>query len=192
MGGVWIFGFGSLVYNPGFEYSQKVFGYIKNYKRVFYQGSTDHRGTPEAPGRTVTVEPMEGAITWGAAYLLAGDESEQQKTLKYLEWREKQYDLRQHVDVFDKENDEIPVIKDALTYIATNDTSKNVNYLGYASQEDIAQQIAVSKGPSGPNYEYLFKLADAMRKIEVVDEELFSLEQRVRELMESMSCAVQV
>eukprot|EP01025_Chloroclados_australasicus_P036189 TRINITY_DN3681_c0_g1_i2.p1 TRINITY_DN3681_c0_g1~~TRINITY_DN3681_c0_g1_i2.p1 ORF type:complete len:192 (-),score=22.70 TRINITY_DN3681_c0_g1_i2:253-828(-) len=180
---IWIFGFGSLVYNPGFEYNQKVYGYIKNYRRVFYQGSTDHRGTPEAPGRTVTVEPLEGALTWGAAYQLAGDENEQQKTLKYLEWREKQYDLRAYVDVYGKDDDHNPIIKEALTFIATNNVEKNVNYLGYASEEEIARQIARSAGPSGPNYEYLFKLAEAMRAINVLDEELFSLERRVQEIM---------
>eukprot|EP01026_Neomeris_dumetosa_P049430 TRINITY_DN43082_c0_g1_i3.p1 TRINITY_DN43082_c0_g1~~TRINITY_DN43082_c0_g1_i3.p1 ORF type:complete len:226 (+),score=26.17 TRINITY_DN43082_c0_g1_i3:97-678(+) len=180
---MWIFGFGSLVYNPGFEYSEKVCGFIKDYKRVFYQGSTDHRGTPEAPGRTVTLEPSPGNVTWGVAFKLAGDKEQQEKSLKYLEWREKQYDLRTYVDVYTDQNSNVAVIKGALTYIATNDKQKNQNYLGYASEEEIAQQIATSHGPSGPNHEYLFKLAHAMREIGVIDNELFSLEDRVKELM---------
>ena len=50
-------------------------------RRVFYQGSTDHRGTPEAPGRVVTLEHAHGSRCWGAAYLIAGTYDEQQKTL---------------------------------------------------------------------------------------------------------------
>ena len=56
---VWIFGFGSLIHNPGFEYAARNSGYIKGWRRVWYQGSTDHRGTIESPGRTVTLEKAD-------------------------------------------------------------------------------------------------------------------------------------
>lgn len=88
----WVFGYGSLAWNPGFEYDEKVIGYIKNYRRVFDLGKylckcsgeynlvtvsilvsvfmfvcyisacIDHRGTPEHPARTCTLEYAEGAI----------------------------------------------------------------------------------------------------------------------------------
>lgn len=34
----WVFGYGSLVWNPGFEYDEKVIGFIKDYRRVFDVG----------------------------------------------------------------------------------------------------------------------------------------------------------
>lgn len=40
---IWIFGYGSLIHTPNFEYQQRVTGYIRGYKRVWHQGSTDHR-----------------------------------------------------------------------------------------------------------------------------------------------------
>jgi len=60
---IWIFGFGSLVHTPGFEHDDIVKGYVRGWRRVWWQGSTDHRGTPEAPGRTVTLARDPEAVT---------------------------------------------------------------------------------------------------------------------------------
>lgn len=63
----------------------------------------------------------------------------------------------------------------ALVYIATSD---NPIYLGPASDVEIAAQIAVSRGKTGHNVEYLLRLAEFMRLScpEVEDEHLFSIE----------------
>lgn len=85
--------------------------------------------------------------------------------LQYLEWREKQYDLRVGLPVFSKDDSEHPIVPLTLVYIATSDTKANKNWLGPASVEEIAQQIATAHGPSGPNTEYLFRLAEAVRQV---------------------------
>lgn len=71
---IWIFGFGSLVHTPGFEHDDVVKGYVRGWRRVWWQGSTDHRGTPEAPGRTVTLTRDPEAVTVGSFFCLAGQE----------------------------------------------------------------------------------------------------------------------
>jgi hypothetical protein len=110
------------------------------------------------------------ALQWGTAYRLAGSIEQQQQTLQYLEWREKQYDQRVHADVYTRSSSSssssstVPAVKGALVYIAT-DGPQNVNWLGQAPLQDIARQAAAAVGPSGPNYEYVFRLADAMREV---------------------------
>ena len=68
------------------------------------------------------------------------------------------------------------------SYVASTDPAHNRNYLGPASPADVAATVAVASGPSGDNCEYVYMLAQAMRALGVVDDELFDLEARVRAL----------
>ncbi|KAK2453389.1 Gamma-glutamylcyclotransferase 2-3 [Trifolium repens] len=179
---IWVFGYGSLISKAGFNYDERLVGFIKGYRRVFYQGSTDHRGTPDFPGRTVTLEPAEGEICWGAAYKISKEE-DQEIALTYLEVREKQYDRKEYVDIFTELNAATPAISGALVYIASPDKKANVNYLGPASVEEIARQIVRAEGPSGPNREYLFVLENALLQIGSKDKHVIDLANEVRRII---------
>ena len=180
---LWVFGYGSIVWKVGFDFDERVICAARGYRRRFYQGSTDHRGTPEVPGRTVTLEPCDADVNppcWGAAYRVPPERAEE--VLEVLEVREKQYDKRIRLDLYDDNGD--VVVRDAVTYIATG-ASENLNWLGEASIEEVAETIATAVGPSGANSEYLLNLADAMRGIGVHDPHLDELERRVREIKEN-------
>ncbi|XP_019166848.1 PREDICTED: gamma-glutamylcyclotransferase 2-3 isoform X1 [Ipomoea nil] len=158
---MWVFGYGSLIWKPGFHYDDCLVGFIKGYRRVFYQGSTDHRGTPEFPGRTVTLEPADGEVCWGIAYKITKKE-DQEVAITYLEVREKQYDKKAYLDLFTDLKASTPAVSDVLVYVASPDKTINKNYLGPASIEEIASQIVRAEGPSGPNRDYLFQLEKAL------------------------------
>ncbi|KAK9946736.1 hypothetical protein M0R45_012183 [Rubus argutus] len=96
----WVFGYGSLVWNPGFEYDEKVIGCIKDYRRVFDLACIDHRGTPEHPARTCTLEHKEGAVCWGAAYSVRGGPEKERLAMEYLERRECEYDAKTLVNFY--------------------------------------------------------------------------------------------
>ncbi|XP_011627908.1 gamma-glutamylcyclotransferase 2-3 isoform X2 [Amborella trichopoda] len=135
---LWVFGYGSLIWKSGFDYKERLVGFIRGYRRVFYQGSTDHRGTPSHPGRTVTLEPHDGELCWGVAYKVSGEENEQ-IALSYLEVREKQYDDKAYLDFYTDPSSSVPAVRGVLVYIASPDKRLNKNYLGLASLEEIAK-----------------------------------------------------
>src|SRR6185295_1207277 len=67
---LWLFAYGSLIWRPGFQYAERTRGHVRGWSRRFWQGSTDHRGLPGAPGRVLTVTPDAAATCWGVAYRL--------------------------------------------------------------------------------------------------------------------------
>ncbi|XP_028602334.2 glutathione-specific gamma-glutamylcyclotransferase 1 [Podarcis muralis] len=171
---LWVFGYGSLVWRPDFEFTSRKVGFIRGYTRRFWQGDTFHRGSEKMPGRVVTLQEDYEGCTWGVAYELRGDQIA--ASLKYLNMREAVlggYDTKL-VKFHPQDKETEPIL--ALVYIAT---PQNPSYLGPASEEDIAAQIIVSSGRSGHNIEYLLRLADFMRYFcpQVEDEHLFSIEE---------------
>uniref|UniRef100_A0ACD5UBU0 Uncharacterized protein n=1 Tax=Avena sativa TaxID=4498 RepID=A0ACD5UBU0_AVESA len=182
---MWVFGYGSLVWNPGFAYDARLVGFVRDYRRVFYQGSTDHRGTPEFPGRTVTLEHQPGSTCWGVAYKIS-KEQDKETALEYLEVREKQYDEKVYLDLYTDSSPKTPVIQNMMVYLATTNKEANQNYLGPAPLEEMAKQIYLAEGPTGPNKEYLFKLEDALNKIGVADQHVQDLADAVRKYSDDM------
>lgn len=148
---LWVFGYGSLVWRPAFPYRERRPAYIEGYLRRFWQASPDHRGTPDAPGRVVTLLPSPGARCWGAVYALEAEGAE--ATLAALDHREKAGYERVFTPAYDALGQ---VIYDrALVYVAGAD---NPNFVGPAPEEVIAEIARDRAGPSGTNREYVLRL----------------------------------
>ncbi len=172
---IWVFGYGSLVWRPDFEFVEKRLAIINGWVRRFWQGSTDHRGVPGAPGRVVTLEADESGTCWGMAYRIAAHNTK--PIMDALDYREKGGYSLESVELRFRTGD--PAAAEGLVYIGT---PNNPNYLGPESAERIAAQVVASTGPSGPNDEYVLRLAEALRRLGADDPHVFEIERFVREM----------
>jgi cation transport protein ChaC len=65
-GDLWIFGYGSLMWSPGFRYAERKAGLVRGYHRALCILSSRYRGTPERPGLVVGL--CRGGSCWGMAF----------------------------------------------------------------------------------------------------------------------------
>ncbi|MGZ9709532.1 gamma-glutamylcyclotransferase [Glaciimonas sp. GNP009] len=163
---VWLFGYGSLIFKVDFPFVERRPAYIKHWSRRFWQGSYDHRGTLDAPGRVVTLIPQTDAVCEGMAYLITPD------ILEQLDFREKNGYLRLYTEMVFEDG----TSAQGLVYIATEENSA---FLGPATELEIARQIAASAGPSGDNKDYLVGLAEALRALGKEDVHVFEIERHL-------------
>lgn len=163
---IWVFGYGSLIWRPDFPYLASSVATIDGWTRRFWQGSHDHRGVPEAPGRVVTLISEPDSQCGGVAYQIEAARADD--VFAQLDYREKNGYERLDIDCRLRNGNTV----NCVTYIAG---PANEAFLGEAPLSDIAQQISVSHGPSGSNADYLRLLADALRGLEIDDPHVFEL-----------------
>jgi glutathione-specific gamma-glutamylcyclotransferase len=167
---VWLFGYGSLIYLVDFPYLESRPASIRGWSRRFWQGSHDHRGTPQNPGRVVTLVEQADAVCGGMAFRVEAP------VFAQLDEREKNGYLRVATEMNFADGSSAP----GVTYLATAD---NEAYLGEASELEIAQHICRCSGPSGANSDYLLELAVALRELGLHDEHVFKIESCIHEIL---------
>ena len=153
-------------------------GVAHGWVRRFYQGSTDHRGRPGAPGRVVTLLPSPSGQTGGVVYRISPTVAP--AVFARLDHREQGGYAQVDLDVHLADARRVW----ATTYIATPD---NARYLGPTSPEQIARQVVHCHGPSGPNTEYVLELARALAELGLVDDHVETVATAVRNRMRDES-----
>ena len=170
---MWVFGYGSLLWNPGFEVARSQLATLPGYARSFCMRSIHHRGTEAEPGLVLALDEAEGAVCEGLALAVATGREEE--TLAYLREREliSSAYLERNLQVTLNTGEMV----EAVTYVID---AAHVQYCGGLPLEEQAQILAKAVGGRGPNWEYLFNTTDHLVELGLHDTDLNWLSERVR------------
>ncbi|MFW8594482.1 gamma-glutamylcyclotransferase [Cribrihabitans neustonicus] len=172
---MWVFGYGSLLWNPGFPVARRETAVLHGYARSFCMSSIHHRGTEEQPGLVLALNETKGAHCKGLA--LAVERGHEEQTLAELRERELVSSAYLERDLEVELADGSFVT--AVTYVID---PHHVQYCGGMSLEEQARIIAHAVGGRGPNTEYLYNTAEHLAEIGLHDRDLDWLAGRVREI----------
>lgn len=172
---MWVFGYGSLLWNPGFPVSESVVGTLRGYARSFCMRSIHHRGTVADPGLVLALDQQADKACDGLAFRVkSGDED---ATLAYLREREliSSAYVEKTLEVALSDGRTVA----AVVYVIDE---AHEQYCGGLPLEDQAQIIAKAVGGRGPNTEYLYNTAAHLTQVGLEDTALDWLCARVRDL----------
>ena len=170
---VWVFGYGSLIFRADFGYAERRVARLRGHARRFWQASPDHRGTPAAPGRVVTLIEDPSSSVIGAAYRIAAESAP--GVLAALDHRERAGYERSEVEL--EFLDERGGTTRAVVYEARRE---NPGFSELSNREIVAI-VRDARGPSGDNASYVRRLAAALRELGENDAHVFEIERLLDE-----------
>lgn len=177
---VWLFAYGSLMWNPMIRWAEKGPGLLRGYHRRFCLWTNIGRGTSECPGLTLALEP--GGACHGIAYRIAKAEAPHELELV---WRREMltgaYKARW-----------VPLAtaggpRCAIAFVVNRE---HYRYAGRLSDEQVAAILAEAKGPLGSCAAYLFNSVSHLEELGVHDRRLWRLRAAVAARIEAAGGAL--
>lgn len=166
----WVFGYGSLMWNPGFDYLERQIVTAHGFHRALCIRSWVHRGTQERPGLVLGLD--RGGACRGVAFRVAPDKWEW--VVAYL--RERELVTNVYVERL------IPVRfsdgsrKTALTYTADR---HHHQYVSGLTVDHAAETVVGAQGKSGPNTDYLRNTVAHLRELGIRDSWMEAVAERI-------------
>jgi cation transport protein ChaC len=168
---VWVFGYGSLMWNPAIHVADSLRAHVRGYHRAFCLTLGAGRGTPERPGLMLGID--RGGSCTGIAHRIAAELVESELSILWLrEMVSGAYEPRWvNADI-----DGLARTR-SLAFVINR---THPRYEGPLAEEHAAQRIAVAKGILGTNREYLYRTVKYLSDLGIEDGPMHSLERQVR------------
>ncbi len=170
---LWVFGYGSLLWRPGFPFVEKLPARVTGLHRSLCVYSFVHRGTPERPGLVLGLD--RGGACRGIAFRVAA--ANRAATIAYLREREQAtavyLEVLRNVTLLGKPERRI----EALTYVVDRG---HPQYAGKLTLDQRVHLIRQGHGRSGPNPEYVLSTVAELERLGCRDHELHALAERLK------------
>lgn len=163
MNDFWVFGYGSLMWRPGFAHVETMRARLHGYRRSLCIYSHVHRGTPDHPGLVLGLDA--GGSCLGIAFRVPGDMTDE--VMVYLREREMSNQVYHEKWLRLRLADGRDV--QAVTYVADR---RHIQYAGSLKAEDAAAIVATAQGDSGANVDYVSNTLEHLRNMRVRDHAL--------------------
>jgi len=156
----WVFGYGSLMWNPGFPYVDRQAARVRGFRRSLCIWSTAHRGTAENPGLVMGLD--RGGSCRGMAFRV--DDKDRDDALDYLRKREliTNVYLERIVPIGLPDGRRVK----AVTYVVDR---LHPQYAGSLGVEEAAAVVLRSHGQSGPNDAYVLNTVTQLKQMGIRD-----------------------
>ncbi len=161
---MYIFGYGSLMWNPNFKYLEKKEFVLKNYMRDFCIKTNHHRGCDEQFGIVLGLKYSYGDICKGILYKV--EDSEVSSTLDYLDTRELCEDSYLKTKLH--QND--------ISILAYTVNKESKKYVTSMSDKEKANVIQIAKGYSGYNIDYYLNTIKEMKRMKIENDLVYNIE----------------
>ena len=179
-GEYWVFAYGSLIWNPGFEYLEARIARLDGYQRRFGLTSRHYRGTADFPGLVLGLDWAPGHSCTGVALRVCP--TKDLSVREYLAERElvsyAYFETLYPVVLLDDgpgQNEP----RDAICYVLDR---SHTQYAGDMDADEQARIIAKAVGPSGPNVDYLMNTLSRLQELGIDDPALEEMADRVRQV----------
>lgn len=170
---LWVFGYGSLIWDPGFPVAESRIATLHGWHRSFCMRSIHHRGTVEAPGLVLALDRQDRAACTGVAFRVEpGHEAATLFALRERELVSSAY-LERTLPVTTEAG-----ALEALAFVIDPDHAQYC----HLDREEQAQIIATATGGRGANRDYLWSTAAHLAGLGIADPDLEWLAARVRVL----------
>ncbi|KGF70667.1 gamma-glutamyl cyclotransferase [Hoeflea sp. BAL378] len=167
----WVFGYGSLMWRPGFEHEETRQARLFGFHRALCVRSFVHRGTPERPGLVLGLD--RGGSCQGVAFRVRPENRD--VVTAYL--RERELVTRVYVETLRKVRLSTGDHVRAMTYVVDR---AHHQYAGDLSVDDAFLGVQGARGQSGPNEEYVLNTVDHLKALGLRDAHLEAIAHRLQ------------